>query len=442
MSNTFFKPVPEDYLILGQDQYYSRDGKKTKLNENVIVVGASGAGKSRSIVRPNILQASGSYIISDPKGSLYDEMGPYLESKGYKVLCMDFIHPENSLRYDPFSHCKSTRDIQKLAHSLVYEMGQAQGRVNTYDPFWDKTSEIAICAIAGLLFEDKELSSSEYTILDILEILRRANRTTHGTASRGKSYLDTLMEDHEGQMLANDKISFAAAKYADFNAAPDKTYQTIIVCSLAAISFFDTMECRKMFSGNDIDFTSIGKEPTALFVKVSDTDRSMDMIVNVFYSQLMNELCEFADHCKGNTLPVPVRFILDDFATNARIVDFDKIISNIRSRGIAAHIMLQSESQLISAYGEFAAKTIVDNCNSYVYMGGTSAEQANIIGKRANKQMNTILNMPIGKSWIFRRGQEPVLCQNFDLEWFQKEKGFVPYEAARQTNTGGERDVA
>ena len=231
-------------------------------------------------------------------------MGPYLESKGYRVLCMDFIHPEKSLRYDPLSHCKSTRDIQSLSHSLVYEMGQAQGRVNTYDPFWDKTSEIAICAVAGLLFEDQELSSSEYTILDVLEILRRANRTTHGTASRGKSYLDTLMEDHEGQMLANDKISFAAAKYADFNAAPDKTYQTIIVCSLAAISFFDTMECRKMFSGNDIDFTSIGKEPTALFVKVSDTDRSMDIIVNTFYKKESYIRLHCLRTCAAKTLPL------------------------------------------------------------------------------------------------------------------------------------------
>ena len=225
-------------------------------------------------------------------------------------------------------------------------------------------------------------------------------------------------------MRMEGKESWAANRYDQYNTSPDKTHETINICTIAKLGTFDTLETRKMLRGNDIDFKSIGTEPTALFVEVSDTDRSMDILVNLFYSQLMNTLCGFADDkCPGNRLPIPVKFILDDFATNARIDNFQNIISNIRSRGISAMIMVQSEAQLKAGYKE-DAQTIIDNCNTYVYMGGSNPEQAENIAKRANKPAHKILNMPIGSSWIFRRGQEPVLCKNFDLEWFMKEKEY------------------
>ena len=138
----------------------------------------------------------------------------------------------------------------------------------------------------------------------------------------------------------------------------------------------------------------------------------------------MNELCMYADDkCENSCLPVPVQFILDDFATNARIDNFQNIISNIRSRGISAMIMVQSEAQLKAGYG-YNSQTIVDNCNTYVYMGGSDPHQAKEVAMRANKSTNSILNMPVSTSWIFRRGQEPVFCDNFDLEWFQNKIGF------------------
>ena len=129
------------------------------------------------------------------------------------------------------------------------------------------------------------------------------------------------------------------------------------------------------------------------------------------------------DECPNSCLKVPTTFILDDFATNARIDNFENIISNIRSRGISAMIMIQSEAQLEAGYG-CNAQTILDNCNTYVYMGGGDPKQANKIALRANKPIPSILNMPLFTSWIFRRGQEPVLCNNFDLEWFEKEKKY------------------
>lgn len=168
-------------------------------------------------------------------------------------------------------------------------------------------------------------------------------------------------------------------------------------------------------------------------MQVSDTDRSMDVLVNLFYSQAMNELCDYADTCcEGSRLPIPVQFILDDFATNARINNFERIISNIRSRGISTMIMLQSEAQLRAAYGE-NAQTIIDNCNTYAYLGGGGTEQAKVVSQRADKPFNQILNMQLDKCWLFRRGQQPILCDVFDLNSFEKELGVVYGKPLRKT---------
>lgn len=425
-----FTKVPKDMMILGENQYYSRNCYETQLNNNVLVVGTSGAGKTRSIVKPNLMQATGSYVVSDPKGSLAKEIGPYLKSKGYDVLCMDFIHPEKSLHYDPLSYCKTTRDIQKLAHTMVYEMNKTddnRGRGGNYDPFWDESSVMLFSAVIGYLKEKEAYDDTKYTLISLLDTIKKANRNQKGVSSaRGRSYLDEIMERHKAMMNNLGLESWAYERYCEYNTAPDKTQATINVCALAKLSIIDSYETREMLSRNDIDFASVGQKPTALFVQVSDTDRSLDVLVNLFYSQLMNELCMYADDkCKNHSLPVPVQFILDDFATNARIDKFENLISNIRSRGISAMIMVQSESQLQAGYGD-SAQTIIDNCNSYVYMGGGCPKQAEVIALRANKPTSSILNMPLFTSWVFRRGQEPILCNNFDLEWFEREKGFVP----------------
>lgn len=418
-----YEKVPKGALILGQNQYYSRNCYETQLNNNVIVVGTSGAGKTRSIVKPNLLQATGSYVVSDPKGNLAKEMGPYLESKGYRVVCLDFIHPETSLRYNPLAYCRTTREIQKLAHTLVFEMKQSQnsgGKGSNYDPFWDESSVMLLTAVIGYLKEKELYSDEKANLISVIDTIKMGNRINKSGSARGESSLDILMKTHKEKLEMVDEYSWAYERYCEYNTAPDKTHATINVCALAKLSAIDSLETRKMLADNDIDFASIGQQPTALFVQVSDTDRSLDMLANLAYSQLMNELCMYADdRCENSCLPVPVQFILDDFATNARIDNFQNIISNIRSRGISAMIMIQSEAQLKAAY-DLSAKTIIDNCNTYVYMGGSDPHQAEEIAMRANKPTSMILNMPVFTSWIFRRGQEPMLCSNFDLEWFRQ----------------------
>jgi type IV secretion system protein VirD4 len=182
----------------------------------------------------------------------------------------------------------------------------------------------------------------------------------------------------------------------------------------AMLARIDTTGIRKMMSNDNVELCKIGSELTAIFVEISDTDRSKDLLANVFYSQAMSELCRSADNQPDHRLSVPVRFILDDFGTTSNIAGFENMISNIRSRRISAMIVIQSLSQLERRYGE-SSHTIIDNCDTMLYMGGNDVDTAEYIAKRCNKSLGTILSMPVGRHWQFRRGQKPKFCNTEDL---------------------------
>lgn len=200
----------------------------------------------------------------------------------------------------------------------------------------------------------------------------------------------------------------------------------MLITLTATLGNLSSKEINKMLSKDEIDISSLGRKKTVLFVVVSDTDRSMDTFVNLFFTQAMNELCRYADEkCPNSTLPVPVRFILDDFATNCRIAEFPRMISYIRSRGISVMLMVQSEGQLEEGYGA-DGKTIISNCDTYIYLGGNDTATATAIAERSDLPLCDILNMPVGYNWLFRRGQAPFFNRNFNLEAFLRARKIVP----------------
>lgn len=358
-------------LILGQDQYYSLDSFKTKLNNNVLVVGASGAGKTRGIVIPNLLQATGSYVLSDPKGNLYKQYKNYLEKVGYIVRKLDFTDPKNSAHYNFFRYIKNTQDIVKVAHMLIYQ----RKKIRTSDPFWDEASQLLAMAIISYLRE--EGSEKEQNLHNLLQLISLC-KIEEGY-SNIKTQLDYMMEDLEEK----NPDSYAVCCYGKFRAAASKTLKSILISLNSRLGLFDTPEISVMTASDDIDIGSIGKRKTALFVNVSDTDRSLDGLVNIFFTQAINELCRVADkEYENNCLPIPVRFILDDFATNCKIDEFPRMISSIRSRGISVMLMIQAESQLTENYGD-DGRTIIGNCDTYVYLGGNDLETAKSVAGAA-----------------------------------------------------------
>ena len=183
------------------------------------------------------------------------------------------------------------------------------------------------------------------------------------------------------------------------------------------LSFFANKGLQDMFTNpNQIDFKEMSNHKTALFINVSNSDRSNDRFLNLLYTQALHELCDYADASPYGHLKVPVRFIMDDFASNAVIPDFDKIISVIRSREIYVSIILQSLTQLNSLYGDDRAKTIINNCDSCLYLGGQDVETARYISVKANKTVDNILNLPVNTAYLFVRGQKPEMLHKYCLE--------------------------
>ena len=406
----------ENRMILAQDCYCNMDSHETGLNNNVLVVGTSGAGKTRSIVIPNILEATGSYIISDPKGNLYKKYKSYLEKQGYNVKKLDFTDPEDSVSYNFFNYIRNTQDIIKIAHMLIYQ----EKRATHADPFWDQASQLLMQALIAYLYQ--EWGPDEQNFHRLMELAQLCD--CDGDSECNKSVMDRIFD----KLAVEKPNSYAVKMYKRFRVAADKTLRSILISVHARLSLYDTPEVAKLTKKDDIDIASIGQKKTALFVVVSDTDRSLDGLVNIFFTQAMNELCRYADkECEDSCLPIPVRFILDDFATNCKIEEFPRMISSIRSRGISAMLMIQAESQLTECFGH-DDKTIIGNCDTYIYLGGNDVDTAKAISSRSDVPLKKILYMPVGTNWIFRRGSLPVNGTNFNLNRLLEEKGLMRKE--------------
>ncbi|MBR1702008.1 MAG: type IV secretory system conjugative DNA transfer family protein [Lachnospiraceae bacterium] len=398
-------------MILPDGRYYSMDDRVTRRNNNVLVVGTTGSAKTRTVITPNLLECVGSYIVTDPKGNLYRKWGDYMKEHGYRVVRLSFIHPEQSVRYNPLQYVKTTQQIQQLSSALVY----SRPGFGSNDPFWDESSLMLINSLIAYVKETEQDHSPDCNFHSILELLRKSGRERSDSR---ESLLSRLME----RLQKVHPDSWAYKQFQNVNQAPEKTYHTIIVTSTAKFSSVDTEELAQMMATDEIDLPSIGRQKTAVFVEVSDSDRSMDMLINMFFTQAMNQLCTYADEqCKDSELPVPVRFFMDDFATNCRIDKFENMVSNIRSRKISVVLVLQSLAQLEQSYGA-GARTIIDDCDTLIYMGGNDPATAHDIAIRCDKTTQTILHMPLGSSWIFRRGEKPFSCRNMELNDYLRVK--------------------
>lgn len=310
-------------------------------------------------------------------------------------------------------YIKNTQDIVKIAHMLIYQRKEG----GHSDPFWDEASQLLVQAIMAYLREEWELKEQNlHRLLQLISLCQ-----IEENLSEKKTPLDRLMDE----LGEKNSDSYAYSAYNKFRVATSNTLKSILISVNSRLGLFDTPELNAMTSSDDIDIASIGKQKTALFVVVSDTDRSLDGLVNIFFTQAMDELCRVADkECEDNCLPVPVRFILDDFATNCKIEEFPRIIASIRSRGISTMLMIQAESQLMESYGH-DGKTIIGNCDTYVYLGGNDVETAKAVAERCDVPVKKVLNMPVETNWIFRRGQAPINSKNFELDTLLVEKKII-----------------
>lgn len=397
--------MSDNRRIFAKGKYMSNDTWTTGLNNNDLIIGPSGAGKTRGYVKPNILQCNESMIIADTKGSLITEVGPALEAEGYRVIHMDFkdlhhaygYNPLDYIRYDRHSRRYCEQDIMTIAHTLVPEIEGDR------DPYWNNASRMYLACVIAYVMEC--LPKREHTIRYVKDLF----------AEIATGNFRKLL----AQLKGNDPESYAVQLFDLFcnNEKAEKTEASIVAVLGEKLNGLCFAGALKMYSAKKrIDFKALGQEKTAVFLTVSDTDRSMDRLVSLFYTQALHVLCTSADtDYPDHRLRVPVRFILDDFATNAYIPNFDNLTSVIRSREIYVSIILQSITQLQSLYGPYKATTIINNCDNCLYLGGQDVTTARFISEKANKTVFTILNMPASDAYLFTRGQIPQKVEKFDL---------------------------
>lgn len=392
--------------ILARDQCISNDTWVTGLNNNDLIIGPSGAGKTRGYVLPNILQSDESLIVTDTKGDLCQQTRVSLEKRGYEVLEIDLTdcisspygyNPLDYIRVDFEGRCHE-QDIMTVAAALVPVGG-------LHDPYWELSARSVLACMLAYVIEC--LPEWEHNMTSVTRLFREM----------GTGRFDQLMQE----LTEIDPECLAAIQYQMFHLVQksDKTYasiQGILAEKLSPLAFSGPQYL--LDHPQKISLPRIGVRKTAVFLHISDTDRSMDRIAALLYTQALQVLCNSADEQQGHRLKVPVRFILDDFAAaaDACIPDFDKTTSVIRSREISVSIILQSLSQLEASYGHARAMTIINNCDHLLYLGGQDVETARYIAAKANKSATSVLQMPLDGAWLFARGKEPRQVQKYSLE--------------------------
>ena len=404
-TNPYISVREDNFRILAENEFVSNNTWLTGLNNNDVIIGTSGAGKTRGYVMPNILKMNGSMVVADTKGTILRKVKSRLEENGYLVQSLDFTgntldcgyNPFDYIYYDEESDTFSIRDLKKIAAMLIPIK-------ETQEPFWELAArEIFECLAAYVL---ECLPKEEHNLMSVISLFR----------IMGTQIYYQLFYEVEG--IKPDSHAFTLFDMTRGYIRAEKMYESIRAFLSQKLNLYVEKSVQQLFTcEKKVDFREMGKRKTALFLTISDTDRSMDDFINLFYTQAFHELCNSADHdYPDGRLKVPVRFFLDDFAANVFIPDFDKTISTIRSREIAVSIILQSLSQLEDMYGAAGAKTILNNCDNCLYLGGQDVDTAQYISHKANKSASSILNMPLESAWLFQRGAEPKQVEKYRLE--------------------------
>ena len=369
-------------LILTQNFRMGLDCYKHKRNLNVLVVGGSGAGKSRAYAVVNIMQCNCSMVVTDPKGELLRKTGGLLEREGYEVRVFDLINPETSFCYNPFAYVRDDKDVLKLINNLI--RNTTPKGAQSSDPFWEKSETALLQAL--MLYLLHEAPPEEQNFSMIMEMLGSAQ--VKEDDEEYQSPLDILFE----RLEMRNPESIAVKQYAIYKQATGKTAKSILISCGARLAPFDIAELREIMSYDEMELDQIGDRKTALFLIMSDTDTTFNFVIAMLQSQLFNLLCDKADDVYGGRLPVHVRVIADEFANIGQIPQFDKLIATIRSREISASIILQSQSQLKAMYKD-SADTILGNCDTTLFLGGkektTLKEMSELLGKETIDLYNT-----------------------------------------------------
>lgn len=398
--------MKNDRIILGRDAIYSSDCEKTGINNNVIVCGSSGCGKTMSISEPRLIETHNtSLIVTVTKRRIVEKYKATFEERGYKVLDLNFVTPSDSnVSYDPLRYAGCFSDLTYLAEAIV--MSDPRKERSNADPYWDKAATSLLTSLIILAMKTKKKASFN----DVLELYESLDFNTDGEV------ITTALDKKFDALAEKEPRNMGVSCWKSFRKLPSKTASCVFGSLNAMVDRMFTPELRAMMSiDNPLDFRSIGTEKTVLFITTSAVNPALNSFINIFYSQAIKNLFEFAEKRPDGKLPVPVHMICDDFATGGKILNFPEYISIFREKQISVTLLIQSESQLESMYGSDDATTIINNCDTYLYMGGMDLKTGRSISERANLPLEDVLYMPIGQEFIFRRGEYPLKTQRYNI---------------------------
>ena len=428
------QPKSENKLLT-QNVAIGLNAKKHRRNLNTLVIGGSGAGKTRFFCKPNLMQCCrNSYFVLDPKGEIVRDVGELLSQKEYEVRVLDLISMEKSHCYNPFVYLQSDNDIQRLVTNLFKATTPKGSQSN--DPFWDTSASMLLSALVYYLHY--EAPEDEQNFAMVIEMLR-AGAIENEEDSR-PTPLDYLFAD-----LEMDRPDHIALKYyRSYHAGSAKTLKSIQITLAARLEKFNLESLAALTCTDELDLASMGEKKVALFAIIPDNDSSFNFLVSILYTQLFQQLFFSADHIHGGALPIPVHFLMDEFANVSLPDDFDKILSVMRSRGVSVSIILQNLAQLKALF-EKQWESIVGNCDEFLYLGGNeqsthkyvsellgkSTIDTNTYGKSSGRSGNYSTNYQISGrelltpdevrmldnqyAILFIRGERPVLDFKYDI---------------------------
>ena len=349
----------ESNKILTQNVCIGYDAKVHRRNLNTLVVGGSGAGKTRFYAKPNVMQANTSFVILDPKGEILRDTGHLLKEKDYEVRVLDLINMEKSHCYNPFVYMESDNDVQRLVTNLFKSTTPKDG--GSKDPFWDTSASMLLLAL--IFYLKYEAPEEEQNFSTVIEMLRAGD--VDEEHSKNPSILDELF----GHLELEDPSHIALKYYQAYRSGAGKTLKSIQITLASRLEKFNLDSLASLTAVDEMDLRSLGEKKVALFAIIPDNDTSFNFLVSILYTQLFQQLFYLADYKYGGALPVPVHFLMDEFANVSLPDDFSKILSVMRSRSVSVSIILQNISQLKALF-EREWESIIGNCDEFLYLGG------------------------------------------------------------------------
>ena len=426
---------PEDNKLFTKNVRMGLDGRKHRRNLNTVVVGGSGAGKTRFYAKVNLCQANTSFVVLDPKGELLRDTGYLLNQKGYEVRVLDLLNMEKSHCYNPFVYLRDDNDVQRLVTNLFKSTTPKGSQSN--DPFWDTAASMLLLALVFYL--KYEAPPDEQNFPMVMEMLRAAD--VREECEEYASPLDELFERLE--MRNPDHI--AVKYYKDYHSGSAKTLKSIQITLAARLEKFNLSSLAALTATDELDLPSLGEKKVALFALIPDNDTSFNFLVSILYTQIFQQLFYLADHKYGGSLPVPVHFLMDEFSNVSLPDDFSKILAVMRSRSVFVSIILQNIAALKALF-EKEWESILGNCDEFLYLGGNetsthklisesylgkSTIDTNTYGKSSGRNGNYSTNYQISGrelltpdevrmldnryALLFIRGELPIMDEKYDI---------------------------